>query len=377
MKDLNFEQKLQKWAEGIINYCSPIAEKQNLEYYPLQSPLNTNSTDVLIVGINPRSNGNYQSQSTNEIWEFSNGKMTSERLLKGNPYFDLNDTNWKFFRNLKQINFLKEIVEDDRFTYMNYFYFTSSDAIQMRKIKGFQDIVTFSKKTLIELINIISPKLIIVLGVSDGLDIISDVPVESILHTGSHRILTAGSIQNIKLYAIPHPSRNYAFGVRDILSKSLKYIFENNPQKTISRDGFYKEFSDDIQKIKEKKANPTKEENEEVAKLCVKELEKEWKFHEKKNNRFAIADGHLSLTVTHTGKGYIGIRYLNNTDERQLNIEQILKKYNFQSYFDKGKIIWLGTKEFKYFNGNTPENISDNIISELYEVVSELEKIYQ
>ncbi|MDH6310152.1 hypothetical protein M2451_003044 [Dysgonomonas sp. PFB1-18] len=126
--------------------------------------------------------------------------------------------------------------------------------------------------------------------------------------------------------------------------------------------------------------NPSKEENEKTVELCVKELEKEWAYHQKKNNRFVIANEQLSLTVTHTGGGYIAIRHLNKeikTAEKKPEIDGILKKYNFPPYInDKGNLIWLGTKKLSSFKGSNPKEISENIISELAVMISELESIY-
>lgn len=132
--------------------------------------------------------------------------------------------------------------------------------------------------------------------------------------------------------------------------------------------------------VVETRSNPSKDVNTEIVKLCVKELEKKWEFHEKKNNRFAIADDRLSLTITSSEAGYIAIRYLNKeikTAEKKPEIDGILKKYNFRPYInDKGNLIWLGIKKIKDFAGNDAEEISCNIISELTKMVSELDGIY-
>lgn len=216
--------KLKNWAEEVVLKCNPIAKENNLEYYPFQSPINENKTDILIVGVNPRSNGNHKSQSENPKWEFENGKMQLNRLLKGNPYFR-NDTSWRFFYNLRQIGFLKEVIEQGNYTYMNYFYFSTKDADEMKKIKAFNEIVNFSVEKLNELIEILKPKVVIVLGVADGLDIITKN--ETIISKGSKRILTKGILNGNTIYGIPHSSRNYAYDVREILSINLLNLFDN------------------------------------------------------------------------------------------------------------------------------------------------------
>lgn len=174
--------------------------------------------------------------------------------------------------------------------------------------------------------------------------------------------------------------------------------FENNPfyhprylQMSCNKNGnvikilhdFYNQNQEYIWDgvIKEKNNNLAKGKKEEIVKICVKELEKRWDFHEKKNNRFVVARGYLSLTITHTGDGYVGIRYINKDkiedDTIQSNLIDTLKKYNFLSYINKhGKFIWLGSKKIRDFQGNTSEDISSNILSELTEIISELENIY-
>ncbi|NLN34186.1 MAG: hypothetical protein GX159_11415 [Flavobacteriaceae bacterium] len=246
METKEFEIRLNNWAEKIIDYCTPISQCQNLEYYPLQSPVNIKKTEVLIVGVNPRSNGNHYSQNQNEKWQFVKGKMTISRLLGGNPYF-LNDNNWRFFNNLKQIDFLKNKIENAEYTYMNYFYFATKDANEMRKIDKFSDIIDFSKVSLNELIELLKPKLVVIMGVKDGLDLISDSPTKTILQKGNNRILTKGLLKNKVIYAIPHPSRNYGYDTRRALDICLNEIytgkdelsvfeFENNNKPILSKE---------------------------------------------------------------------------------------------------------------------------------------------
>lgn len=143
-----------------------------------------------------------------------------------------------------------------------------------------------------------------------------------------------------------------------------------NQNKEYKRDGA----------IAEKRPRMSKEKIKEIVKLCVDKLEKKWKFYEEKNNRFAIANKYLSLTVTHTGGGYIAIRYMNDeskADDKKDRLEGVLAKYNFDPYInDKGNLIWIGTKKIEDFAGNDAEEISCNIISELTKMVSELDRIY-
>lgn len=357
MENSEFKQELQEWANQIIDYCSPIAEKQNLEYYPLQSPLNVENTDVLIIGINPRSNGNHKTQSENPLWEYTEGKMPVERLLKGNPYFSLSNNDWRFFNNLKQIDFLKEIIDSNRFTYMNYFYFSSSDAKQMKKIDGFKDIVAFFRKALIDLIDIIKPKLIIILGVSDGLDIISDIPVSTILKKRNNRILTSGVIYNTKLYAIPHSSRGYAYDVRSALNISLRELFEN---KNVSPFSF--EESNFIPRIDIKKIN---------------EILSSYNFQFSDYNK---TKGIYKAIYKGIGTDKLDFRldirpsqkYIAFRSEKRDFFDLEGKELYKQVFCGKENKSWLVYKNLNYYQANTPieEQISNDIITLLEKIAS-------
>ena len=43
--------------------------------------------ELLIIGLNPGSEGKYNEQKTNDKWEFKDGKMTIERLLKRQSFY--------------------------------------------------------------------------------------------------------------------------------------------------------------------------------------------------------------------------------------------------------------------------------------------------
>lgn len=220
-----FHPQLREWAKVVIDYCTKPAKELNLEFYPLQSRIKTNPK-MLIIGVNPGNGhgGNYESQSTNSEWEFKDGKMQVDRLLKGNPSFNRN-ADWKFFFNLRQINFLKDILDNEDYVYMNYFYFSTKDVKEMKGLNSFQDKMNFSKTSLKKLIDIINPDFILFLGTATGLDIISEIKTIT-RRNGYRRILIEGEIYKRKVYGIPHSSRGYSSAEQFILNSDLKNLSE-------------------------------------------------------------------------------------------------------------------------------------------------------
>ena len=353
-------KKLQKWAESIVDYCNPIAMKYNLEYYPFQSPINEKTTDILIIGVNPRSNGNYLSQNENEKWEFTNGKMKTDRLLNGNPYFS-ESSSWRFFNNLKQIPFLKEIISKRNFTYMNYFYFGTKDASEMKKIEIFDDIVNFSIRKLEEIISILNPKLVIVLGVADGLDIIT--PNKTIGTNGNKRIFTKGIIGNIPIYGIPHSSRNYSYEIRKALDDVLSKLFEGKEispfhieQKIFGNKSTMKKV--DIQKINNELKNI----------LSFKEFQNKnhlFKAEFKGNN------DNLDFRID-TSKGYFAFRALEkiNNNFYELNGKEIYKNL-FSENSEIEALSWLVYKSFQKYDSH--QSIEDQIVNDLKKLLSNIQ----
>lgn len=379
MRDSNFEQKLQEWANETADFYHEMAMSYDLAFYT-QSDLNkvSEQPELLILGINPGSGGKYTAdQIEKDVWKNwgANGRMNGTTLLKGNPSIHDKD-DWRTWQGLKRTfvhGGITGILDDEsKYAWSNIIFFNEP---KEKNICG--ELYQICPDKTLELIKILKPKRILCLSIRKCFDVLNkDIKDHEALIDS---FLERGKLFDIPVYGIRHTS--YGNAGEKVVGKCLKCLFDREPQETVTKEELRKVFSDDIQKLKERKINPTREKIEEIVKLCVKILERKWAFHEKKNNRFAIADGHLSLTVTPKGDGYIGIRYMNSerkADDKMPEIEGLLKKYSFDPpSIDKGRIIWLGIKKIKYFGGNTPEDMTNSIASELDEVVSELTGIYQ
>ena len=90
----NEKQQIQKeladWAGKVVKKYDRVAEVENSSYYT-QSNLKIikRSPQVLILGINPGSSGNYK-------------EINPDTFLGGNPYFS-HDVNWHIWNGLKKI----------------------------------------------------------------------------------------------------------------------------------------------------------------------------------------------------------------------------------------------------------------------------------
>ena len=137
-----FTPELQQWAAEVIEKISPIAEEINLAYYPLQSEAKMNP-ELLIIGLNPRAEDEkiacLDSQRNNPIWEFEDGKMTVERILKGNPCYSEKDT-WNVMEGIENTDFIKKAIKDNSYCFMNYIFFSTKDENALKNLKEFKKI---------------------------------------------------------------------------------------------------------------------------------------------------------------------------------------------------------------------------------------------
>lgn len=206
-------KELQNWAEKVIKEITPDAINLNKDYYPFQSKAIENP-DILFLGLNPGGGSSYESQSTKDKWEFidsfdEKGKsikvMKPERLLGGNPFFEINSDEWKFIKGLRKISMFDKALNENKFVLANYFYLSTADFYEAETFH--KDVFEKCKKLTYEMIQLIKPKLIVVLGTSKGIDQLDEFKNKRLILSGNHqRLLISADYNNTKVIAIPHPS---------------------------------------------------------------------------------------------------------------------------------------------------------------------------
>ena len=221
-----FTPELQQWASEVIEKITPIAEEINLAYYPLQSEAKMNP-ELLIIGLNPGSQGEYKEQKTKDKWEFKDGKMSTERLLKGNPTYAEKDT-WPIFKGMKNIAFIRESIESNNYCFINYIFFGTKGIKDFTSISNHREIeeicIEFTKK----FIEIIKPKHIIVLGL-EGIESISKIE-KTLLKGKSKRLLVqGGDLFGKQILGISHPSYAVSAAEYEAIDTNIKEFYEGKP----------------------------------------------------------------------------------------------------------------------------------------------------
>jgi len=221
-----FSSELQQWATEVIEKITPIAEEINLAYYPLQSEAKMNP-ELLIIGLNPGSQGEYKEQKINDKWEFKDGKMTTERLLKGNPTYAEKDT-WPIFKGMKNIAFIRESIESNNYCFINYIFFGTKGIKDFTSISNHREIeeicIEFTKK----FIEIIKPKHIIVLGLK-SMESISKIE-KTLLKGKSERLLVQGAdLFGKQVLAISHPSYAVSAAEYEAIDTNIKEFYDCKP----------------------------------------------------------------------------------------------------------------------------------------------------
>lgn len=344
--------ELAKWGNKVIKDCSPILQKYKLDFYPFQAQLDEKS-DTLIIGLNPASNGyDGTAETYNEPHQL---QLSIQKIFDGNSEYIREKENWKIYQNLMKIKFFKNLSFD--FNYMNYVYFPTPKFYDVKKIKDF-DVIQICKSLTLDLIKIINPKIIIVLGTGSGIDAIAK-NTKTILNGYRKRLLVQGEIEGITAYGIPHPSYNNFQEENEEISKVLQALIDGQKVTSYSLSK-----PENIVKTKIKKINF------DIQKLnySINEF-RNFKFQEfnKKNHLFSalfkgendIIDFRIDIK-----DGYFAFRSLNkiNNSFFELAGKEIYKDL-FSENAEIEKQSWLVYKSFQ--NYNTSQSMEEQISNDL------------
>jgi hypothetical protein len=208
-----FEEKLEKWAEFTVEYCNIVAKVKERAYYVFQSEPKP-EPDVLILGLNPGGNYNFDSQLEKDGWGLTqHGKMIPEVFIHQNPWYiggkeAEKEKEWNILRNLnKTINVHSELSRVfDNMVYMNILYFNSTDFTEFKTCfkndwkEVFDNCIELSKLLIFE---IIRPKRILCLGVDNCYKaFIQNSKTEELIYRSLYR----SEINGLTICGMTHPS---------------------------------------------------------------------------------------------------------------------------------------------------------------------------
>ena len=335
-----FTPELEQWAAEVIEKITPIAEEINLAYYPLQSEAKMNP-ELLIIGLNPGSQGEYKEQKTKDKWEFKDGKMTVERLLKGNPCYSEKDT-WNVIEGIENTDFIKKAIKNDSYCFMNYIFFSTKDESTLKNLKGFKNIEEICVALTKKFIEIVNPKQIIVLGVTASDELVSNK--ETVLQGDNARLIVKGTISNRDALAIYHPSRLKGYLEKNIINKRLSELLEGKEITPINLDNKI-----NIQNV----LSALKEQDFEFMKLPKGEY---YKFITK-----GLNGDELDFRIDLQDKiPYIAFRSSNQKDFLNLNAKDFYLKHfpNAESTEH-----WVGRKNLYVYSENVEQEVIDDLLS--------------
>ncbi len=343
-----FTLELEQWAAKVIEKITPIAEEINLAYYPLQTEAKINP-ELLIIGLNPRAvdekEARLDSQKNNPIWEFNDGKMTIERLLKGNPCYSEKDT-WTVIKGIENIDFVKRAIENNSYCFMNYIFFSTKDENSLKRLKEFRNIEETCVALTEKFIEIINPKQIIVLGVTASDKLVTNK--KTILQGNNAKLIIEGNVSGRKSFAIYHPSRLKSYLDKDIINKRLGELLEGNEVTPINLDNKI-----NIQNV----LSALKEKGFEFTKLPKGEY---YKFITK-----GINNDELDFRIDLQDKiPYIAFRSSNQKDFLNLSAKDF-----YLEHFPKAETTphWIGRKNLYVYS---EDNVEQEVISDLLSLLN-------
>ena len=356
-------EELKIWAKKVIDTITPFAEHENVnkDFYPLQSPIKTD-VEVLFIGLNPGGGYTYTKQKENPRWGFENGRMTANKLLQGNPEFENAFNNWPLFRGLKQIPSINNVLNNDNYLFANYYYLSTESFDQALNDPFQSKAIEKCKELTLELIRLVKPKIIIVLGTLNGIDKLPFSYKKTVLDGIKKRLLMSATFEGIRVFAIPHPS-TLAISEDEINALSTNLIeliedrdltyfhFERNSIEKFSSDKFLNEIS-------------------------LSNLNLEFTSDKKSNLQFQgifkhDEDSLLIKIVVKSNEQYLGVRDANapnsgTPDRFYIN----LKKSDFYcSKITDPKTLkqggWLIKKDFKMYELTTIEDLYKAILNDI------------
>lgn len=362
------QNEIRKWAEEVIKIYEPIASKKenNISYYT-QSDLTkiTQSPDILILGINPGSEGAYN-------------KIDAETFMRGNTCFSERD-KWHLWRQLKKIlafGNLSYLIEDKtRFVFTNVYHFGTLKAVHLSsELKNNENIVNLT----INLIkDVLKPKRVLCLGKHDCFDKLH-IKCQDLI-AGE---LTYGKLNEIPVYGIPHTSSFYTNEESEMIGKVLSALFTGKIEP--DKEKIAECFKDEIKAFEERKEQ-IKPDN--ISKFMIAEAFRKFsqlKEHERMKDWYNLTND-IVVRVADVHEGLVNFRH-SNFDEKNnygkspqnySHTKEIIEELEKIGYGNKDFQTSLGTKKFSQYKKSNPQEILLAIFQELNELKPVLEDIFK
>ena len=222
MEKEKFKQEVDNWLNEVLQKGNEFGEQIGLDFYPFQSSYNSlkPEVDLMIIGANPGGEGGFHKR--NSILELFNGG-------EQNAYIE--NPQWKISKPILEMfssENLRKTLEDA--VVMNVMYFNSSRVKSLEKYDkdAVAKAIKFCAEKTRELIGIIKPKAILLLGFDapKWLGINFSGKDNSILRTKDDKSALIMRVEYLDFpcYIIHHTSGNPRFNTGDnLLAKKAKF----------------------------------------------------------------------------------------------------------------------------------------------------------
>lgn len=194
-----FELKRDKWLNEVSDKCHEYALKTDLDYYCFQTSIIYNP-EILIIGLNPGSNGKYSEYLIKE--NISKRPMESlfysQNLLVDSAY-DWEDGMGQIRRKFKDIFFTDKLFSKlSKSVMTNFTYFNTISSTDLMNLDV--EMKNYCLNKTIELFDILYPKNILIF--TSNTNELKKYGITNIVQVG--KFTKTGILNNQKIIAIPH-----------------------------------------------------------------------------------------------------------------------------------------------------------------------------
>ena len=353
---MTMQEELNEWAKNTFDFYSQLGLKKNIGFYT-QTPLNEviSNPDIVVMGINPGSNGSFDKD------------YTLKQFMSGNSFWS-EHRNWEYIKRIE--NFLRQglgenaervFSDDNRIVYIN------ASCLETKKAGALSNkLLCESLPSTIALIKILSPKLLLCLSAKKFFGINKSIEREFLTDD-----VIIGQLGNVQIVGTPHPSAHLTNAEREYIRDVIELAMKNRALCLKDRAKFIR--NEITFNPNKRNRQPSKEEVNEIfedtTNQLISVLGKPFELNDK-TQRFKL-NNEIAITITKREKGYIGIRHISFESKKKYPNElypntklytDILRQYGYDVLPHNG--CWIGTKFFKNFD-NYNESTTNNILSEI------------
>lgn len=242
---MNIQEDIVKWAEKYVPEFNKLSSLYNTSYYT-QSPLNCidDEVDLMIIGINPMGNANNGSC-----------QKTPKEYLSGNPFWTtrFNEEDkivWNFNQRARYFMGFNDFRHDESIDNDKKTVWTNLSPFESRNGNNDlgKELMEIGIKSTLELIDIIHPKRIVLLGINAFKQLEKSQVSGKIEYSKVFSNIKAqvGRINNIPTTCLTHPSRQWE------VSNAFcsMFVFIHGIAEITNKRGYVKPLKDVVEKMR-------------------------------------------------------------------------------------------------------------------------------